>query len=426
MGEMGNEHTRARHGNLQNKRHGRHLYPALLAALTCLMALSACTLPGAQAGAAGHGTPGSATPTVTRTLIEPITTLDQRITQTVDYTLAHMTLDQKIGQMMMFETDAQSWNSDMDEMVSQMDAGAIIIYKKNMVNPEQLTAFIASAQAHSAIPMFVTMDEEGGNVDRLGDLGFNPPLPSAVYLGSTGDPHKAYDAGTTAALELQHYGINVDLAPVVDVRLVSGQVEGPRLFGNDPTTVASFAGNFLQALQQHKIIGTLKHWPGIGDTTADPHLTLPVINRTRTQLESTEFAPFRTLLADKPGMIMVTHVILPAIDSKMPASLSPAVVQGVLRNEMGYDGVVITDNLWMQGVSDTYGLGQAAVLAILAGDDLLEGAWDPTELRIMIDAVKKAVTSGQISVSRIDQSVRRLLKLKAQYGILPLHATHTP
>lgn len=418
-----------------SRHRARGAYPAmLLVVFTCLMALLACDvspsfLPALSHGAGSNetgGKTGAELPAPATYPPEKPLTFADRIQQTVDYRLAQMTLDEKIGQMMMFETTAQSWNSDMAAFVSQMHAGAIIIYKKNMVSPSQLTTFISATQAHSTIPMFVTMDEEGGNVDRLGDLQFNTPLPSAVWLGSSGNTQLAYQAGATAAKNLQSYGINTDLAPVVDVRLVPNQIEGPRLFGNDPATVQAYASAFLQGLQQNFVIGCLKHWPGIGDAVQDPHLTLPVIDRTRAQLESTEFAPFRNMLKDQPGMIMVTHVILSAIDPTMPSSLSPKIVQGILRDELGYNGVIITDNLWMQGISIKYSLGQAAVLAIQAGDDLLEGAWDPYELRVMTTAVKNAVTSGRISVSRIDQSVRRLLTLKAQYGILPLYSAHKP
>ena len=419
---------------LRASRHrAKHAYPAmLLVVFACLMALLACDLSPSFLPALSHGAGGAESGG--KTGIEVVTpanyppekplTFADRVQLTANHTLAQMTLDEKIGQMMMFETTAQSWNSDMAAMVSQMHAGAIIIYKKNMVNPTQLTAFITATQAHSTIPMLVTMDEEGGNVDRLGDMQFNAPLPSAVWLGSTGNPQLAYQAGVTAAKNLKEYGINTDLAPVVDVRITPGQIEGPRLFGDDPTTVQTYATQFLEGLQQNDIIGTLKHWPGIGDAVQDPHLTLPVIDRTRAELDATEFAPFRNMLKDNPGMIMVTHVILSAIDPTMPTSLSPKVVQGILRDEMGYNGVIITDNLWMQGISIKYSLGQAAVLAIQAGDDLLEGAWAPYELQQMIAAVKNAVTSGRISVSRIDQSVKRLLTLKAQYGILPLYNNH--
>lgn len=418
-----------------NRQRARRIYPAtLLVVVSCLLALLACDLsPSFLPMLANHSKGSeSAMPAGVQTATpghyptsKPFSLADLQ-NETVNYYLSRMSLDEKIGQMMMFETTAQSWNSDMDVMVRQMHAGAIIIYKKNMVSPSQLTTFISSAQAHTTVPMFVTMDEEGGNVDRLGDLKFAKPLPSASWLGSTGNPQLAYDSGAQAARNLQSYGINTDLAPVVDVRVTPDQIEGPRLFGNDPYTVQQYATEFLQGLQQNSVIGCLKHWPGIGDANQDPHLTLPTIDRTRDQLEAVEFAPFRAMLKDNPGMIMVTHVILTAIDPTMPSSLSPAVVQGILRNELGYDGVVITDNLWMKGVSDKYSLGQAAVLAIIAGDDLLEGAWAPYELRVMESAVKNAVASGQITVTRINQSVRRLLALKVKYGILPYHVGPRP
>jgi beta-N-acetylhexosaminidase len=353
---------------------------------------------------------------------------DLQVEYAVNTYLSQMSLAEKVGQMIMFETSSQSWDSTMAQNVSDMHAGALIIYGKNMKTPEQLTQFISDTQAHAKIPLLVTTDEEGGNVDRLGMVKFNDPLPSASYLGSTGNPQLAYDAGTRAAQELAAYGINVDLAPVVDVRTVQGQVEGPRLFGGTPQKVDAYAGQFLLALQQHGIIGTLKHWPGIGSTTLDPHRTLPTIRKSRSELESVEFAAFKGLLKDNPGMIMVTHVILSAIDPSKPASLSPKVVQGILRDELGYQGVVITDNLWMKGVSDRYSLGEAAVLAILAGNDLIEGPWSAGSMRTVVNALTKAIKSGRIPMSRVNEAVSRILKLKVQYGILPrlkIQPTHT-
>jgi beta-N-acetylhexosaminidase len=320
----------------------------------------------------------------------------------------------------MVETYSQSYSGDIKTMVEQQHAGALIIYAKNMKTPDQLRALISDTQAHSSIPMFITMDEEGGNVDRLGSMGFEPALPSAKYLGSTGNPGLASDAGTRAANELKSYGINVDLAPVVDVRTIPNPIIGPRPFGSTADTVDTYAGAFLDGLQQNGIIGTLKHWPGIGSVSLDPHKTLPTVTRTRAQLESTDFATFRDLLAKNPGMIMVTHVLVDAIDPDMPSSLSPKLVQGVLRDELGYQGVIITDNLWMKGVSLRYSLPEASVLAVLAGDDLLEGPWNPATMSSVLNGLRDAVNSGRISQDRIDQSVRRILTLKAQYGIIPL------
>lgn len=346
----------------------------------------------------------------------PISPLDA----TVQSYLQTMSLDEKLGQMIMVETYSQSYSGDIQMMVEQQHAGALIIYAKNMKTPDQLRALIHDTQAHATIPMFITMDEEGGNVDRLGNLGFAQPLPSAQYLGSTGNPSLAFDAGSRAAAELKSFGINVDLAPVVDVRTIPNPVIGPRPYGSSAATVDAFAGAFLDGLQQNGIIGTLKHWPGIGSVALDPHKTLPTVTRSRDELEATDFATFRDLLAKKPGMIMVTHVLVNAIDPSMPSSLSPKMVQGILRDQMGYQGVIITDNLWMKGVSLRYSLPDAAVLAVLAGNDLLEGPWNPTTMRDMLNGLRSAVNSGRISQDRIDQSVRRILTLKAQYGILPM------
>ncbi len=182
--------------------------------------------------------------------------------------------------------------------------------------------------------------------------------------------------------------------------------------------------NSCNGLQDNGVIGCLKHWPGIGSITLDPHKTLPTMDRTMSQLQSTEFAAFKGLLADDPGMIMVTHVIVPPIDPNLPATLSPKVVQGTLRDKLGYQGVVMTDSLYMQGIALHYTLPQAAVLSIEAGDDLLEGAFDTYSMRGMIQAIKNAMKAGQITADRIDQSVRRILALKARFGLIPLYEPH--
>lgn len=342
------------------------------------------------------------------------------ITATAQADLNGMTLDEKLGQMFLIETYYQTWTPDIANMVVQMHAGAVIIYAKNMKTPQQLHDYIASMQGHATIPMLISMDEEGGIVDRLGFNNFFPPLPSAAWLGSTSDPAKATAAGVQAANEMRQMGINTDLAPVVDVEGPNGSVETTRLYGNTPGLVTTFGGAYLNALQANGIVGTLKHWPGIGNVILDPHKTLPTITDSQAQLESQHYATFRALLADDPGMIMVTHVIVQAVDPTMPATLSPKMVNGVLRGELGYNGVVMTDSLYMQGIAVRYTLPQAAVLSVIAGDDLLEGAYDTNSMAGMIAALKAAIASGQISIARINQSVLRILKLKIRFGLLPL------
>lgn len=400
-----------------------------LLALMSLLALAACTSlgeghpnprrPAPGAASAPHATPatpaGSATPTPAGDPLPP------GIRETVQWYMSHMTLDQKLGQMFLIETVWKGYNSDTDNMVHGMHAGAMIIYNQNIDSEDQLRQYIATIQAHADLPMLVSTDEEGGVVDRLS--AFYPPRPSAQDLAATGDPAQAEQTAAGVARDLKSIGINTDLAPVVDVRTDPYAVEYTRLFGDNPAAVDRYAGAFLQGLQQNGVVGTLKHWPGIGSVTQDPHETLPTITRSRAELEATDFAAFRDLLAQHPGIVMVTHVIVQAIDPAMPATLSPKLVNGVLRDELGYQGVVMTDSLYMKGISVRYSLGEAAVLSVIAGDDLLEGAWDTGSMTEMVNALKAAIAQGRISEGRIDQSVERILTLKAMYGMLQLHDT---
>ena len=342
------------------------------------------------------------------------------IQQTAAYDVSRMSLDEQIGQMFLIETYYQTYTPDINNMVVGMHAGALIIYQKNMQSPAQLQAYIASIQAHAHIPLLVTMDEEGGLVDRLGYLHFDTPLPAAQDVGASGNPQNAYNEGTQAAQEMLKLGINTDLAPVADVRGSAGSIETTRLYSSDPAVVTQMAGAFLNGVQSHGVIGTLKHWPGIGGVTLDPHKALPTITQTRDQLEATNFATFRQLLAEHPGMIMVTHVLVNAIDPTMPATLSPKMVDGVLRGELGYQGVVMTDSLYMQGIALRYTLPQAGVLAIEAGDDLLEGAFDSNSMSGMIAAIHAAIDAGQITPERIAESAQRILALKIRFGLLPI------
>lgn len=399
-----------------------------------ILALLATLLVAACSGSPfGQGAAAGPTPVATATRPGPAATPDPAqakarrdalLRRSANAYLAGMTLDQKLGQMMLIETLYTSYSQDVDNMVRGMNAGAMIVYKQNMLvdnpaGPGALKSYLAAIQAHAGMPLLVTMDEEGGGVDRLGLYHFAPTLPAPQDTANTGDPRQAYQAGARSARQMLPFGINTNLAPLADVRLTGGSILWTRMYGSDPSTVVKYAGQFLQGVQDNDVVGCVKHWPGIGSITTDPHKSLPVMNRTRAQLDATEFASFRGMLALDPGMVMVTHVLVPSLDPDMPATLSPKIVQGVLRDELGYDGVVMTDSLYMGAISAKYNLGQAAVLSVLAGDDLLEGAYNTASMRQMIEAIKGAMASGQISQARIDQSVRRILMLKLRFDLLP-------
>jgi beta-N-acetylhexosaminidase len=400
-------------------------YLALAILATIATALAACatssSAPITSLRAALPPTAAAAQSAAGSYALSPSVRRQEQILATVNDDLAHMSLDEKLGQMFLIETVWKSYNGDTDAMVRQMHAGAMIVYGQNMGSPDQLRGYLADIQAHAALPMIISMDEEGGGVDRLGTSNFAPPIPAAQDIAT--DPTSTIRSiGAREAAQMLSFGINTDLAPVADVQGAPDAIEWNRLFSDNPATVERDAGAFLDGLQQNGVIGTLKHWPGIGSITADPHLTLPTVYRTTAQLASTDFATFKALVADAPGMIMVTHVMVPVYDKKYPATLSPTLVDGVLRGQLGYNGVVLTDSLYMKAIADMYTLPEAAVLSVIAGDDLLEGAYDSSSMAAMIAALKGAIASGRITRARIDQSVRRLLTLKARFGLLPLLA----
>ncbi|HET9111217.1 MAG TPA: glycoside hydrolase family 3 N-terminal domain-containing protein, partial [Ktedonobacterales bacterium] len=209
-----------------------------------------------------------------------------------------------------------------------------------------------------------------------------------------------------------------------------GGIGSSRTFGTTAATVTTYAGAFLDGLQSQGVAGTLKHWPGLGAATGNPDLTLPTINRTQAQMSATDFAPFRALLSHQPGMIMATTVLAPAFDANNPAMLSTTLLTSILRNQLGYQGVIVTDALDAQGLI-TYmrqqgytdvaqGLGEASARAFLAGNDLIECPIEQDRLAAVVTAMTQAVASGRISQARLRASVHRIIALKVKLGLLTL------
>ncbi len=352
-----------------------------------------------------------------KTVIDP-----QRAVNTI---ISQMSLDQKIGQMMMVQFIGADYSLQLSTMISQYNVGSVLLFyaNGNIVNKVQVKSLTQQIQQNSTpLPMAISIDQEGGTVDRLVQL--DGPRPSEASLGATNDPEKARQAGLQDAQDLTSYGINLNLAPVVDVdNLITSEMhQDNRTYGTNPAIVSSMAEAYLKGLQQSgKVIGTLKHFPGLGFVSVDPHFGIPRLNRTKDEMEQIDWSPYRTLIQQgQVHAIMVTHEIVPAIDGTRPSSLSPQLVQGILRNEMHFQGVIMTDSLTMAGITDYYTPGQAAALAVEAGSDMIMGANSPTELATMIDGIKQAISDGSISTAHIDDSVRRILMMKYQMGLLSI------
>ncbi|HEU5349948.1 MAG TPA: glycoside hydrolase family 3 protein [Ktedonobacterales bacterium] len=327
-----------------------------------------------------------------------------------------LSLDEELGQLMMVQIVGQNLTPDAVEMVNAQGAGGIIFFAANIGSGDQIRSLTTQLQKMAQVPLLLSVDQEGGTVNRFYHLV--GPLPSAASLTS---PAQAQQRGQQDAALLHRYGFNLDLAPVVDVGTRNPELWG-RIFGSSPERVATMAGAYLDGLQQSGLVtGCLKHYPGIGDTTTDPHVGMPVLNRSRADWESSDLAPYRTLLKnDDVRAIMVTHEMIPAIDPNLPSSLSPAILAGVLRHELGYNGVVITDSLYMGALNQHWSVSQAIVLAIVAGADIVIGPYNPQMVRESETELKQALSNGTLTHARIDASVQRILALKIRMGLIPL------
>jgi beta-N-acetylhexosaminidase len=273
-------------------------------------------------------------------------------------------------------------------------------------------------QKLTRVPLFISTDFEGGIVNELRRI--TRERPSEAAIGATGNPQVAYNAGYSAAADLTALGLNVNFMPIVDVLTNANNPGLPmRTFGSDPMLVTNMGRAYLKGLTAGGIIGCLKHFPGLGSASIDPHFSLPHMNRSMATLNAIDFVPYRTMISEGiVPMVMVTHILNPQLDPTLPTSLSPNVVTKILREQLNFQGVIISDTLWMGGVSNTYDLSQAAILAVKAGTDLLLGPRGLQETQTMLTGLKQAVENGQISVSQIDASVARIVEMKLHYKII--------
>src|SRR5947209_2712714 len=331
-----------------------------------------------------------------------------------------MSLDQKLGQMVLIEFYGATLNSDLIQMIQGNRVSGVLIENKNgnAQTRAQLTTLNRAMQGQAHIPLFITTDFEGGLVNELRQI--TGERRSEATIGATGNPQVAYTAGRNAATDLTSLGLNVSFMPVVDVLTNPNNPGLPdRTFGSDPTRVTTMGRAYLKGLTDGGVIGCLKHFPGLGSASIDPHFSLPHMDRSLATLNAVDFVPYRTLINEGVvPMVMVTHILNPQLDPTLPTSLSPNVVKKLLRQQLKFNGVIISDTLWMGGISNTYSLAQAAVLAVKAGTDLLLGPRGLSDTQNMIFGLHQAVTSGQISMAQINASVQRIIEMKLQYKIL--------
>jgi beta-glucosidase-like glycosyl hydrolase/CubicO group peptidase (beta-lactamase class C family) len=346
--------------------------------------------------------------------------------QWVDGTLRKMTVDEKVGQLLFTTyhgtftaTDSPAYQQMMHDVRDLHAGGFILVTHMTSLGIEKSQAYPTAVlnnqlQSKSKLPLLIGADFERGSAMRL-DEGTSFPTQMAIAAG--GDPRDAYTMGKITALEARQAGVHWIYAPVADVNNNPGNpIINTRSFGEDATRVSEFVSAYVRGVEENGGLATAKHFPGHGDTAADSHIDLPVIRADRQRLDSLELVPFRAAIAAGAGSVMTGHLNVPALESdpNTPATLSANILTGVLRKELGFQGLVVTDAMDMGGITVRFAPGEAAVRAVLAGADCL---LMPPVPDAAFEALQQAVKSGRVSRERLDASVRRILEAKARLGL---------
>jgi beta-N-acetylhexosaminidase len=331
--------------------------------------------------------------------------------------LSGMALEEKIGQMFHVGFTSTKVTSDIKDMIENYHIGGIIYFRRNIESLQQVSDLsnelqLLSANKRPDLPLIISTDQEGGMVNRL--IG-GTHFPGNMVIGATKKSSLAERAGKAIAGELKAVGINMDFAPVLDVsNNPLNLVIGTRSFGGDPFLVADLGVAFIKGMQEEGIIACAKHFPGHGDTSVDSHLDLPVIECRRERLEKVEIYPFKAAIKAGVDSIMTAHICVSALESRkgIPATLSYNILTNLLREELGYTGVIITDCLEMKAIDDNFGTVEGSIMAIEAGADIVLVSHSLDKQKAAINAVVKAVKEGRITGERINQSLLRILRLK--------------
>jgi len=328
-----------------------------------------------------------------------------------------MKLEEKIGQLMMIGIESCSLATEEKSFIKENCVGGIILFERNYESLKQIINLTSEIQAiYEGIPILIAVDQEGGRVQR-----FKAPfshLPSPLSIGKLvsleGNSVKiSYETAKIIGKELNAVGINMNLAPVLDLNTTpDNKVIGDRSFGNDPIKVAKIGLSIVAGLQDHGVIACGKHFPGHGHTNKDSHKELPVIPHSLARLSSVELKPFIHCIKNGMLSIMTAHIKFPGIDKEHPASLSETITGKLLRKTLKFTGIVISDDLCMGAISNNYKIADAAVNCIIAGSDMVIVSKSLSQQKKAFDTLVKAASSGAMPQSRIDESISRILRIK--------------
>lgn len=341
-----------------------------------------------------------------------------------------MTLEEKVAQLFVVKLEEldttqggyyefKKCTKAMKQKLAEIPVGGVILFSRNISNRKKTSHMIERLQVNSKTPLFVTVDEEGGDVARVSSNKKmkTTAFPSAESIGKNKDGTYVYEMGRTIAREIRQLGFNVDFAPVADVKTSDLNAEiGNRSFGSDPDKVSELVSAFVQGCQERGVCATLKHFPGQGASSGDTHVESVDIDSSISKLRDLDFVPFQAGIQAGAEFVMVSHISVSRVtETKEPASMSELIMKTILREELGFGGIVITDAFDMSSITDNYTPAEAAVNAFKAGADMI---LMPNDLTQAYQAILTAVQDGSIPQARLEESVIRILKTKFKHGIL--------
>ena len=332
--------------------------------------------------------------------------------------VSKMSLEEKIGQMILAGISGTTMDANTKKLVNQFHIGGIIFYKNNFNTPAQTIQLVNQLKTEnsSRLPLFLSTDQEGGRVTRL--PGGLTNFPTNEQIGKVNNREFSYKIGTLLGRELKEFGLNLDFAPVLDINSnPNNPVIGDRSFGNNLEIVSELGIQTMKGIQSQNVIPTIKHFPGHGDTSVDSHLDLPIVNKSLKELKELELIPFERAIDDGADVVMVAHILLPKLDKTNPASMSKAIMTDLLRDQLSFNGVIITDDMTMGAITEHFDIGKAAVESVKAGSDIILVGHNYNNVVEIISSLKTAVQNGEISEQRLNESTERIIQLKRKYNI---------
>ena len=351
--------------------------------------------------------------------MEPKNKVESKKVDPIEESIKKMTLEEKIGQLVFVGIDDTVISEKSKELINKYKVGGIILFKRNIVNSEQTIKLINSLKSENfknPVPLFLGIDQEGGRVSRISEEFI--VTPTGKEIGSTNDKDFAFRIGGILGKQVSYLGLNLDFAPVLDIYSnAKNTVIGDRAFGKDENVVSNISTEVIKGINSQNIIPVVKHFPGHGDTVIDSHVGLPKVEHDYERLNNFELVPFKRAIENNIDMLMVGHILLTKIDSENPATMSKTIISDILREDLRFKGVVITDDMVMGAIIDNYSIEDASIKSIQAGSDIvLIGHGYETVVKV-VDNLRKAVHEGNISEERVNESVYRILKVKDKYNL---------